>query len=150
MSRRRLKLLEQKSAGSGSERLFHVLRDLEKQFDGTVTPPGIPSPTSSSAPSSDSEGEISASTYPSKGSRKLFKHARHKPVSPKEQHDFLTASQLKQIAQLNTLPNLKKERAFIHPINNSHGAIVCRDGMEIKGNEMGVKVVRHWAEHFIL
>jgi hypothetical protein len=155
LSRRRLKLLEKKSAGSGSRRLFHILRDLEKQFDDVVedivTPPDASSYNSSSNASSDSESEISlASTCAPQRTRKFFKHARHKSVSAKEQHDFLTASQLKQISQLNTLPNLKKERAFIHPINNSHAAIVCRNGLNVKGNEMGVEVVRHWADNFII
>jgi hypothetical protein len=63
---------------------------------------------------------------------------------------MLTPLQRRIIDSLNKLPNLKKERAFITRVKNSHAVIVCRDVKRFSIHKRGEGIVRHWADHFIL
>ncbi|KII87380.1 hypothetical protein PLICRDRAFT_142622 [Plicaturopsis crispa FD-325 SS-3] len=61
----------------------------------------------------------------------------------------LTLEQLEMIASLNLLPNVRKHLAFIHPVRNSHGAILCRN-VAFEEHRMGRGVLRHWGDNFVV
>lgn len=71
---------------------------------------------------------------------------------PKDQrgHPILSSSQKNMVASLNTLPNLRKKLAFIHPEINTHGVIICRDGTWIDSHKAGRGVLQHWRDNFHL
>lgn len=60
----------------------------------------------------------------------------------------LTDTQKEIVGWLNTLPNLKKEFAFIHTVANSHPAIVCRDLEKFIIHKDGQGILLHWADNF--
>jgi hypothetical protein len=123
-SRARIKSLE--SDQSNGHTLIQTLAHLEKQVeDAVVDIIEAPSPASEDA----SPGEEST-------------------VLPEQ--PILTPLQRRIIASLNKLPNLKKERAFITHVRNSHAVIVCRDVKRFTAHKRGEGIVRHWADHFIL
>jgi len=62
----------------------------------------------------------------------------------------ITPAQRRMVAALNTLPQLKKERAFITDVINSHGTIIARDIKNFEFHKIGEGVLRHWADAFIL
>ena len=68
-----------------------------------------------------------------------------------EQKDLVLSDvQKKIVAWLNTLPGLKKELAFIHPVRNAHAVIISRDVKRFPSHRQGEGVIRHWADHFII
>ena len=62
----------------------------------------------------------------------------------------ITPAQRRMVAALNALPQLKKERAFITDVRNSHGTIIARDIKNFEFHKIGEGVLRHWADAFIL
>ncbi|KAH9066842.1 DUF676-domain-containing protein [Lactarius vividus] len=62
----------------------------------------------------------------------------------------VTPAQRRMVAALNTLPQLKKERAFITDVMNSHATIIARDIKNFEFHKIGEGVLRHWADAFIL
>jgi hypothetical protein len=62
----------------------------------------------------------------------------------------ITPAQRRMVAALNALPQLKKERAFIADVSNTHGTIVARDVKNFEFHKIGEGVLRHWADAFIL
>jgi hypothetical protein len=60
----------------------------------------------------------------------------------------LTDAQKEIVGWLNTLPNLRKEFAFIHTVANSHPAIVCRDLEKFIIHKDGQGILLHWADNF--
>ncbi|PCH36242.1 DUF676-domain-containing protein [Wolfiporia cocos MD-104 SS10] len=110
---------------------------MPKPADGMRTPDtlsGSPPPGASSA-----EAELGLKSLP--------------PSRSAEQQGpqaLLTDLQRRLIAQLNALPGLKKELAFIHPARNAHGAIICRDVQRFAFNKVGEGVLRHWADQFVM
>lgn len=62
----------------------------------------------------------------------------------------ITPAQRRMVAALNALPQLKKERAFIPDVTNTHGTIIARDVKNFEFHKIGEGVLRHWADAFIL
>lgn len=62
----------------------------------------------------------------------------------------ITPAQRRMVAALNALPQLKKERAFIPDVKNTHGTVIARDVKNFKFHKIGEGVLRHWADAFIL
>lgn len=62
----------------------------------------------------------------------------------------LNSAQRRMVAALNALPQLKKERAFIADVSNSHATIIARDVKNFEFHKIGEGVLRHWANAFIL
>lgn len=62
----------------------------------------------------------------------------------------ITPSQRRMVAALNALPQLKKERAYIPDVRNSHGAIIARDLDNFEFHKIGEGVLRHWADAFVI
>ena len=122
-SRSRVKLLESEDA-STSQRLVHIFGQLEREVEDIVVDivddPNTPIPSQESTKTS-------------------------KKTSPR-----LTALQRKMAAVLNALPQLKKERAYIPDVRNSHSVIVARDVENYDFHRIGEGVLRHWADAFIM
>ncbi|KAH9888777.1 DUF676-domain-containing protein [Cubamyces lactineus] len=149
-SRSRIKQLEKEE--TGTERLVHVFATLEREVEDAVVDmfdnSDGPSPSASdrtlSSPSSNSSSSPDAKELAVTG----------KGVSPtrKERQSglVLNETQRKLVRWLNTLPGLKKELAFIHPLRNAHGTIIARDVQRFPAHKIGEGVLRHWADHFIL
>jgi hypothetical protein len=53
-------------------------------------------------------------------------------------------------AVLNSLPQLKKECAYIPNMRNSHATIIARDVENFEFYKIGEGVLRHWADAFVL
>ncbi|QRV89159.1 serine esterase [Ceratobasidium sp. AG-Ba] len=62
----------------------------------------------------------------------------------------LTEAQLEMIESLNSIPQLKKVRAFFPFARNAHSMIIARDSEKFSFNQAGFEVVRHWADRFVL
>ncbi|KAI9440711.1 DUF676-domain-containing protein [Lactarius indigo] len=121
-SRSRIRLLESEDA-SATQRLVHVFGQLERQVEDIVV----------------DLADDSATSVPSPNGNQTAK------VAPR-----VTPAQKRMVAALNTLPQLKKERAFITDVINSHGTIIARDVKNYEFHKIGEGVLRHWADAFIL
>jgi len=134
-SRARIKHLEQ-DPSSGSS-LIKILHSIEKGVDDAVAdildPPQLTSETQSSISESESDVQGRVSRTPATASPPI-----------------LTETQHRIIASMNSLPQLQKHFAFIHPVMNSHAVIVSRDAKRFEGHRKGEGVLRHWADRFEL
>ena len=140
-SRARIKLLEKEE--SSRERLVHVIGRLEREMEDAVVDmfdsPGGLSDAESSQPS------LSAGVSAAKADLDAASKAQA------EQKDLVLSDvQKKIVAWLNTLPGLKKELAFIHPVRNAHAVIISRDVKRFPSHRPGEGVIRHWADHFTI
>ena len=141
-SRARIKLLEEDEGNE--QKLFHILRDVEEEMEAAVVDL-IGDPADSSPTTSDSECSKELSLH----RRRSGSMSKHKKQKPKPQQPILTPTQRQIVANLNKL-NLKKDRAFIHPVRNSHAVIVCRDVKRFKVHEVGRGAIKHCADGFVL
>ena len=134
-SRARIKHLEKDPSSSGS--LIHILHSIEKEVDDVVADmlddPQLTSETQSS--SSESESDV---------------QGRAPRTAATSTPPILTDAQQRIIATINSLPQLQKHFAFIHPVMNSHAVIVSRDVKRFEGHRKGEGVLRHWADRFQL
>lgn len=123
-SRERVKLLEAEDA-STTQRLIHIIGQLEREIEDIVIDivedPNVPIPSQ-------------------QGSTK-----KSKKNTPR-----LSPAQRKMAAVLNALPQLKKERAFIPNMRNSHATIVARDVENFEFHKIGEGVLKHWADAFVM
>ncbi|KAI0642455.1 DUF676-domain-containing protein [Trametes meyenii] len=167
-SRSRIKKLEKDE--SGAERLVHIVGRLEREVEDAVadifdnagksaTNPSVSEPilavpvsTSTSTPLSASTSR-SGSASPGSDLKLAAAVEASTTVAPEGQHGpvlALNETQRKLVAWLNTLPGLKKELVFIHPVRNSHAVIISRDVKRFSSHRQGEGVLRHWADHFII
>ncbi|KAI0766616.1 putative serine esterase-domain-containing protein [Trametes elegans] len=156
-SRLRIKQLEKDE--TGAERLVHIIGSLEREVEDAVVDmfdsadgADAPAPTSASpsttslpanptrTPSPDSPADSATALSAGAGQA----GAQH------EAGLVLNETQRKLVGWLNTLPGLKKELVFIHPVRNSHGAIICRDVKRFPSHRLGEGVLRHWADHWLV
>ncbi|KAI9453395.1 DUF676-domain-containing protein [Lactarius psammicola] len=121
-SRSRIKLLESEDA-SATQRLVHVFGRLEREIEDIVVDMADDPNTPMPSPNGDQTSKM----------------------VPR-----ITPAQKRMVAALNTLPQLKKERAFITDVINSHGTIIARDIKNFDFHKIGEGVLRHWADAFIL
>jgi len=119
-SRSRVKLLEAEDASTSSQRLVHILGQLEREVEEMVVDivddPNTPLPSQENT-----------------------------KTSPR-----LTALQRKMAAVLNALPQLKKERVYIPDVRNAHSVIIARDVKNYAFHRIGEGVLRHWADAFVM
>jgi hypothetical protein len=153
-SRARIQLLEK----GNQDKLIHVLQALEKQMADTVVElvddPDDLTPDSSSPPS---ESNSRPNSPPITAKAKAKPRSRRRSISvslsakdTKPQQPNLTSLQLTIIEQLNSLEDLKKESAFIHPVANAHAPIISRHVKRFKSHKIGEGVIKHWANVFVL
>jgi len=129
-SRKRIKLLEKSEQGT----LVSMWTHLEKEMDDVVADI-IDNPGAEGGGAGEGgmiAGAIIENPLPSGGQPKL------------------TPAQKRMVKNLNELPQLVKRLAFLHPMMNSHGTIICRDVKTFPFHLQGEGVLRHWADGFIL
>ena len=142
-SRSRIRSLEKDE--SARDRLVHIIGQLEHEMESVVVdmldnPGVVESTTPMPLPDHPGEGEITRVTLT--GSAAQQEHCKQEVV--------LSEIQRKIVASLNTLPELKKELAFIHPVLNSHAVIIVREAHRFAWQKQGEGVIRHWVDHFIM
>jgi len=118
-SRSRIKLLEAEGP-SATQRLVHIVGQIERQVGDIVVDIADDPPVS----------------IPSLG------HTKRSKGSPR-----VTPAQRRMAANLNALPQLKKERVYIPDVPNSHPMIVVQD---FELDKIGEGVLRHWADAFVM
>jgi len=121
-SRSRVELLEAEDA-STTQRLVHIFGRLEREVEDLVV--DIVDDPNTPIPLQES------TKTPKKSPR-------------------INAAQKKMAAVLNALPQLKKERAYISGVRNSHAVIVARDVDSLEFHKIGEGVLRHWADAFVM
>ncbi|KAF7356616.1 DUF676-domain-containing protein [Mycena venus] len=132
-SRARIRLLE--NDASNSQKLAHILAQLEKQVEDAVVELIDDDAHAAAEPIDDPE-------------RALATKGRCSPKHPQEL-PILTPTQRRIASWLNRLP-LKKERAYFPNALNSHALIICRDVKNFEAHRQGEGIVRHWADSFVL
>jgi hypothetical protein len=143
-SRARIKLLEKDT--SKGQRLIHVMAQLEQDIENAVVNlVDDAGPVSDTPPLSDIDTDTDTDTSLTKSNDKGKSKSRPTPLQP-----ILTPLQRKMVASLNSIPSLKKERAFIAGVRNAHAALVCRAVKWVPLHRIGEGVIRHWADNFIL
>lgn len=118
-SRARIKLLEKDA--SNSEKLVHILAQLERQVEDAV---------------------VDFIDDPDPSPAQLKK-------KPSPEHPILTPLQRKIAASLNKLP-IEKKLTYIRGVRNAHAVIVCRDVKRFEAHRVGEGVLRNWADSFDL
>jgi len=147
-SRKRIRLMEKDT--SAVDRLVHVIAKLERGVEDAVADM-MDEPGSSPAvrtPSSEPDILSSSPELGLMGTEAKDVPREEVPAPPR--HLILTDLQLKLVRLLNTLPKLKKERAFIPSVRNAHGVLICRDTQVFAFHKLGEGALRHWAYHFIM
>ncbi|KAK7686254.1 hypothetical protein QCA50_010474 [Cerrena zonata] len=153
-SRSRIESLEKDE--SYSSRLVHIIGQLEKSMedavaeliddagnsDSQVASAETLAHSQTNTAAAEPPSSESPSPKPETVSLSLSKTDSSKP------NKLLTDVQKRIIANLNSIPQLQKERVFIHPVINSHATIVARDVHRFKFHELGHGVLRHMADHF--
>ncbi|KAF9038479.1 putative serine esterase-domain-containing protein [Panaeolus papilionaceus] len=120
-SRARIKLLEKESQESQTERLVHVLADLEREMEEAVV-------------------DLIDNPDPSPS---------YQPAKKSRAHPIISATHVKIANWLNTLP-IQKELAYFPLVRNSHAMIVCRDMKRFEAHKQGLPVVHHWAGSLVI
>ncbi|KAE9399538.1 DUF676-domain-containing protein [Gymnopus androsaceus JB14] len=159
-SRARIKLLEKKSEDSGSGSLMKALSHLERQIEDAVADaiddPGSVSSTSTSPRSSSPLSSGTSTPAPTSNSTPpltsppslLDPESSPSPNPKKSGQPILTPLQKTICGRLNSIPHLKKERAFIDGVRNSHATIVSRDVRNFEFHRVGEGVLRFWMDKF--
>lgn len=133
-SRSRLRLLEKDE--TYTQRLIHVVGHLERTIeDAAVEVMDDPGNTLPGSADTLINGLTSTSST---------------PKYPSSAPGDLSPLQHKIVSQLNKLPNLKRELAFIDPVMNSHAVIIARDVKRFKHHELGQGVLQHLADNFVM
>jgi hypothetical protein len=152
-SRSRIRLLEKDE--TYRERLAHVVGDLEKHVEDVVADymEDVVGPSSAetlvlSSPPADASASASLSVDKVTKTRRRLDDSS--PSVSAAARPTVTPLQRKIVASLNTLPNLKKELAYIHPLMNSHAVIIARDVKKFPHHEQGHGVLRHMADNFVM
>lgn len=153
-SRGRIKLLE--SEESYRARLVHIVGQLEKQMEDVVVD-YMDDPDSLVARSTDAAvpaGPSSSTTLtdPEQGAEIVPtpKWKKEKGQGKSKGKAKLSDVQLVMIKNLNTLPNLRKKLAFIHPVMNAHAVVIARDVKGFPHHKEGHGVLKHLADGLIL
>ncbi|CAE6428701.1 unnamed protein product [Rhizoctonia solani] len=92
-------------------------------------------------------------TPPAEEDRKLESKSTFSPPKPKPNdplQPILSPAQLAMIESLNSIPQLRKVRAYFPYVRNAHSMIIVRDPKVFPMHEDGMGVVKHWADRFVL
>ncbi|KAJ3811128.1 putative serine esterase-domain-containing protein [Lentinula aff. lateritia] len=116
-SKARISLLEKKYK-SGQQTLAQALVDFEKEVEGAVA---------------DLINESDPSSVLAV------------PQVHRSAHPILSPLQKTICARLNAMPHLRKERAFITGLRNTHSTIISREPKVWDKDGVGLGVLRHWA-----
>ena len=148
-SHARVKLLEGDKE-SMARRLVTIWATLEKDVEDVVEDivgESILPATSGSLNGNAAIGMKAESTSGNLGSTSMVATLSSSPSPANDKSQpLLTSVQHRMITNLNTLPNLTKHVAFINPVRNSHGIIICRSVATIPEHRKGEGVLRAWAD----
>ncbi|EJD52523.1 lipid particle protein, partial [Auricularia subglabra TFB-10046 SS5] len=122
-SRKRIKLLE--SDAPAETRLGRLWREFNQEVGETIA-------------------DMSGTRSPSP----VEKYRDDDSAPPQKGAPVLTARQKQIVANLNSIPHLRKHIAFVPHYMNAHAVIVCRDPAQFSAHEEGKGVIRHWADRF--
>ncbi|KAH7108317.1 putative serine esterase-domain-containing protein [Auriculariales sp. MPI-PUGE-AT-0066] len=149
-SQRRIRLMEKDTVGD--TRLVHMLRELEQEVGEAVA--------DMVEQQGDRDPEALASVLESKGQRsrsdvKVSVHHAETleplvPSTPERRRGeaIFTPLHRRMVADLNSIPHMKKHIAFIPEFRNSHATIIVRDPDQFDFHEIGRGVIRHWIDGF--
>ncbi|KAG8788494.1 hypothetical protein FRC12_014495 [Ceratobasidium sp. 428] len=120
--------------------------ELERGAGSLLSP--LPTP-GSHTPSTD---PLMKSTPGSKTESQKYEQLvlRTTPDPSDPDQPLLTPGQLKMIESLNSIPQLKKVRAYFPYVRNAHSIIVARDPGMFPIHKDGTSVIKHWADRFVL
>ena len=150
-SHARVKLLESDKE-SMSRRLIAAWAKLEKDIEDAVEDIVEESilPATSGGPNGNAtnSGGETGSTLTLTGNSGSTVGRISVPASPgvDKSQPLLRPAQHRMIANLNSLPNLTKHVAFIHPVRNAHSIIICRNVATMREHRKGEGVLRAWAD----
>ncbi|KAF8595042.1 DUF676-domain-containing protein [Ceratobasidium sp. AG-I] len=130
-----------KQAGEDGEEMRR--RKASRPDTPEVGATSLPSPQLTPNPHSTDPLETTASITST--SPAIPKSAKDDPLQP-----VLTPSHLKMIASLNSIPQLRKVRAYFPYVRNAHSVIIVRDPGTFEVHKDGLGVLRHWADRFVL
>lgn len=152
LSRARVKNLE--GSESYKQRLIHIFSDLENRAENAMMDVA------------HDVAEIGVNTTVSKDEHRSAMMVNDKfnatddangtanagaPITSQAgDKSLLTEEQRKMVRSLNTIPNMKKYRAFFVEVRNSHAIIISRDARKFEIHEKGLEILNHWAEGFEL
>ena len=150
-SHARVKLLasDQRSI---TRRLIAVWAQLEKDAEDVVEESILPAMgrvPNGNVTNSDGHGIASTASTPTPTGTTSHVRPRGSSLPPpttRKSQPLLTPAQQRMIANLNSLPNLTKHVAFINPVRNSHGIIICRSMATMMEHRKGEGVLRAWAD----
>lgn len=75
----------------------------------------------------------------------ISKSAKDDPLKP-----VFTPAQPNMISSLNSIPKLKKVRAYSPYIRKAHSMIIVRDPKTFEVHKDGMVMLMHWADRFVL
>ncbi|CAE7229666.1 unnamed protein product [Rhizoctonia solani] len=104
-------------------------------------------------PSTPELGAHSLLTPPSEPERKLESKSSLLPLKPNRDdplQPMLTAGQRAMAESLNSIPQLRKVRAYFPYVRNAHSVIIVRDPELFPIHMDGMGVVQHWVDQFVL
>ncbi|CAE6421166.1 unnamed protein product [Rhizoctonia solani] len=104
-------------------------------------------------PDTPEAGTQSLLTPPADADRKLESKSSFTP--PKRDtkdpsQPIFTPAQLAMVESLNSIPQLRKVRAYFPYVRNAHSVIIVRDPKTFPVHTDGLGVVQHWADGFVL
>lgn len=143
-SRSRIKLLE--SQESYGERLVNAVAHMEKRVEDAVID-YIDETGTGAVGEADTSGD--SSSVKAATQSQLYIEAKSDDAEAQGQPG-LTELQKKLVKSLNTIPRLKKELAYIHPVLNSHAVIIARDVKRFEHHKQGQGVLQHIADNFVM
>ena len=151
LSRARVKTLE--GSESYKQRLIHIFSDLENRAENAmldvahdVAEIGVNTTVSQDEQSAMMANNKFNATEDANGAA----NAEPPIMSQAGDKSLLTEEQQKMVRSLNTIPNMKKYRAFFVEVRNSHAIIISRDARQFEIHEKGFEILKHWAEGFEL
>ncbi|KAH7327625.1 putative serine esterase-domain-containing protein [Rhizoctonia solani] len=96
-------------------------------------------------------GAQSLPTPPAESEHKLeSKFTPPKPNPNDALQPILSPAQRAMIESLNSIPQLRKVRAYFPYVRNAHSVIIVRDPKTFPVHLDGMGVVQHWADRFVL
>jgi hypothetical protein len=122
-------------------------------LEGLTVSSSLNSPSQPSS-SSSSTSNVSSQQTTNKEEKEIAKLTPRESKRSRERGSAskpaLTPLQKKLAMMLNTMPELKKERAMFKNVVNSHGMIISRDVKRFEAHKQGWAVVRHWADQLVV
>jgi hypothetical protein len=151
LSRHRIRLLE-KSGKRNRETIMDLMRSLEREVEETVVDYVETGEAESTPESSRSITPLPTHASTSQREDADVLHSGPTSSSPTRNtsQPVLLPAQERMIANLNSIPHLKKQFVFYEGLTNTHATIVCRDIKRFSFHKKGEGVLRHLADNMVV